>query len=80
MWDDPGETCGKESDKKPDLDAFIEQDILLRNARDAADTIEEALNSTGALITAGGYEVRISKKVYLDLVRAFVGKIKAANR
>lgn len=77
---DPDEAEVPQAAGHVDLDAFVEAEQLCDSAGDTDDVAEEALNATRLLVKAVDHDFPISKKRYLDLVRALAEKVQESWR
>lgn len=59
---------------------MLEDDLLLGQAENTSDVTEEPLDATRRIVTAVSHDVPISKKRYLELVRALSNEVQNMQR
>lgn len=74
------QASGTEDDEKLDLDELLEKDMLWAEADQVGDVSETVLFAMRTLVTAADFEVPVSKKRYVELLRSFVIETQAARR
>lgn len=58
-----------------ELDALLEKNLLWAEAGDAERVTEEALLPTLSLVSAVGYDLFVSKKGFVELLRSLAGEV-----